>query len=172
MGNIHSRLHQMVVLGAAVITLSGCATPCCDATTQTSPAVASPRKITAIGHGSSGNYGQYGAGQQRLMATRAAQVDAYRNLVERVHGFQVSGATAVSAFATQSDTVRSYVDAYIRGARLVGVTAGPDGTYEATVELDLTSQFVACVKAPSSCSTPSPIASSGTNSMMYIGGGD
>ena len=174
MSNIHSRLRQISLLGAAALTLAGCATPCCDAVAPT-PLVSSSRKIIVLGHGGLGNYGQYGSGQQKLMATRAAQVDAYRNLAERVHGFEVSGTTAVSAFATQSDTVRAYVEAFIRGARLMGVTSNADGIYEATVELDLTPQFMACVQVPSSCSAPAPVAKTcasgacGQSSMAYVG---
>ncbi|GAB1392464.1 hypothetical protein MASR1M60_06270 [Rhodocyclaceae bacterium] len=79
------------------------------------------------------------------MAIRAAQIDAYRNLAERVYGFRITGATSVSAFATQSDKIRSHVDAFIRGAHVVNTTVIADGNVEVTVELDLTPQFFQCV---------------------------
>jgi hypothetical protein len=90
------------------------------------------------------------------MAMRAAQVDAYRSLAEQVHGFRVWGNTAVSAFVTQNDSVRTYVDAFIRGARVVSMTAIGDGNFEATVELTLPEDFAACVRLTAGCTSRSP----------------
>lgn len=138
-------VRHIALIGAAAISLSGCATNCCVGVPP-APVVATPTKIQAVGYGSQASYTQYTSGQQKLMAMRAAEVDAYRKLAERVHGFRVTGSTAVSAFATQNDTVRSYVDSFIRGARIVGVVAIADGNYEATVELEMTPQFMSCVR--------------------------
>ncbi len=114
-----------------------------------------PIKLQAVGHGTPGAYTQYTHAQQRLMAMRAAQVDAYRNLAEQVYGFRVWGGSSVSAFTTQNDTVRSYVDTTIRGARLVNMTTIADGNFEATVELDVTPQFYNCLISHGACTTPS-----------------
>ena len=120
-------------------------------------AVVTPRKLTAVGYGAVGNYAQYTVGQQKLMAMRAAQVDAYRNLAEQVYGFRIAGNTSVSAFATQSDSVRTYVEAAIRGARVVSMTSMTDGNFEATVELELSSVFFDCLGRPGSCSMSSSV---------------
>jgi hypothetical protein len=133
----------------SVVVLTGCATPCCVA--PPAPLVATPTKLTATGYGNPGSYGQYSASQQKLMAIRAAQVDAYRSLAERVHGFRVTGNTSVSAFTTQSDTIKSYVDAFIRGARVVNTTTIGDGNVEVTVELDMTPQFLGCFTYANNC---------------------
>lgn len=131
--------------------LSGCVTapgPCCTAVRETRAAVYQPQKVLAVGYGAiGGNSSQYTMGQQKLMTMRAARVDAYRALAEQVYGFRVWGNTAVSAFATQNDNVRTYVDAFIRGARLVNITAVADGNFEATVELDLTPNFFTCISS-------------------------
>jgi hypothetical protein len=119
-------------------------------------AVETPSKFLAAGYGSQSSYTQYNSGQQKLMAMRAAQIDAYRNLAEQVHGFRVWGNTAVSAFVTQNDSVRTYVDASIRGARVVSMTAIGDGNFEATVELTLPGDFVACVRLTAGCTSMSP----------------
>lgn len=129
--------------------LTGCGTvynPCCNSVQDLRPAVMSSRKLTAVGYGAvGGSNSQYTLGQQKLLAMRAARVDAYRNLAEQVYGFHISGNTSVSAFATQNDSIRTYVDAFIRGARVVSLTPVADGNYEATVELDLTPAFFYCV---------------------------
>jgi hypothetical protein len=117
--------------------------------------VATPNKISATGYGSPSSYAHYTPAQQKLMAIRAAQVDAYRNLAERVYGFRVSGSTTVSAFATQSDKIRSHVDSFIRGAHVVNTAVIADGNVEVTVELDLTPQFFHCMTNWNSCLTAS-----------------
>lgn len=104
-----------------------------------------PIKITATGQGSMGSYGQHNAGQQKLMAIRAAKLDAYRNLAEQVYGFQISGSTTVNAFVSQNDSIRAYVEAFVRGARIVDITSSMDGIYEATVELELPHDFGDCI---------------------------
>lgn len=85
------------------------------------------------------------------MAIRAAQLDAYRQLAEQVHGFRVWGSTSVSAFAAQNDTIRSHVDSFIRGARVVNTTAIADGNYEVTVELNITQSFADCFTSYGTC---------------------
>ena len=170
-------------LGLGIALLGGCASdPCCNArggydpravpanlpaqpvpvvvvqpSTPSTPNAlpAAPLKLLAVGHGTQGAYTQYTHAQQRLMAMRAAQVDAYRNLAEQVYGFRVWGGTAVSAFATQNDSIRTYVDAFIRGARLVNMTSIADGNFEATVELEVTPQFYHCLTSQGNCGTSS-----------------
>lgn len=141
------------IVGVATLILGGCATPCCPPGLPPSPLVASPAKLTAVGYGNMGAYSQYTQGQRKLMAIRAAQIDAYRNLAEQVYGFRVWGNSAVSAFATQNDSVRTYVDAFIRGAKVVNTTAIADENYEVTVELDITPAFLHCFNGSATCFT-------------------
>lgn len=128
---------------------SACAQGACQAALPAAPAT--PTKLLAVGYGAVGSYSQYTHAQQKLMAMRAAQVDAYRNLAEQVYGFRVWGNTAVSAFATQNDTARTYVDAFVRGARVVNMTSIADGNWEATVELELSPQFFDCLSRGGQC---------------------
>jgi len=75
--------------------------------------------------------------QKRLMAKRAAKVDALRNLAETVYGVRISSSTTVRDFVTQSDVVRAKLAAVIQGAREVDYVERPDGTAEVTVEVTL-----------------------------------
>lgn len=83
--------------------------------------------------------------RKRLMARRASQLDAYRNLAERVYGTVIHGSATVSDFVLRNDDFRAYVDSYIRGAKTVGVSEHSDGVVETVVELKLEPQFRQCV---------------------------
>lgn len=153
------RIAMLVTTGSLMLTqLTGCATPCwsgCSANFGAAlpPAVALavPTKFSASGYGSSASYAQYTPGQQKLMAMRAARLDAYRNLAEQIYGFRISGNTSISAFATQNDSMRSYLDAYLRGARVTNTASLSDGNFEVTVELDITPDFRECFGGGDSC---------------------
>jgi hypothetical protein len=108
-------------------------------------------RIQVVGYGSQGSYTQYTAAQQKLMAMRAAEVDGYRKLAEQIQGFRISGSTTVAAFAIQNDSVRTYVDSFIRGARVTSIASIGDGNFQANVELDVTTQFVGCLTGYGNC---------------------
>lgn len=75
--------------------------------------------------------------QKRLMARRAAKVDALRNLTETIYGLQIDSQTTVRDFVTQSDLIRSRVSAVIQGAQEIDYRELPDGTAEVTMEITL-----------------------------------
>jgi hypothetical protein len=75
--------------------------------------------------------------QSRLMAKRAAKVDALRNLAETVYGVRISSRTTVRDFVTESDVIRAKLDLVIQGAREINYVERADGTAEVTVEITL-----------------------------------
>lgn len=83
--------------------------------------------------------------RKRLLARRASQLDAYRNLAERVYGTVIYGSSTVNDFVLRNDMFRTYVDSYIRGARVVAVNEHSDGVVESVMELRLEPRFRACV---------------------------
>jgi hypothetical protein len=76
------------------------------------------------------------AAQQRLLAIRAAKLDAYRSLTEQVYGLKLDAAATVADMVVQNDTFRSRVEGVIYGATLVTITPTGDDTYETTLSLD------------------------------------
>ncbi|MFC4258420.1 LPP20 family lipoprotein [Marinobacter lacisalsi] len=120
--------------------------------------------------------------RKRLMARRASQLDAYRNLAERVYGTVIYGSSTVSDFVSHNDMFRTYVDSYIRGAKLVDITEHSDGVIETVMEVKLERRFRECVSRVSdrdvaaTCPAPLPqgkgatgdVVSNGSDSLYYL----
>lgn len=67
--------------------------------------------------------------QGRMLARRAAVVDAYRQLAETVKGVQVESGSTVGMYMTMDDTTSTKISAVIQGARVVGEDRTMDGGY-------------------------------------------
>lgn len=76
--------------------------------------------------------------QARAMAERAAQVVAYRNLLEAVKGVRVDSTTLVENFIVTSDVIRTEVNGIIQGATVMDKKYMSDGSVEVTVGMKLT----------------------------------
>jgi hypothetical protein len=90
--------------------------------------------IEAVGTGAPPEQ-YYGKPQARPMALRAAQVDAYRNLLETVQGVQIDSKTTVKDFVVESDVINASVSGLVKGAAVVNKTYLSDGTVEVTVRM-------------------------------------
>ncbi|MBU0600310.1 hypothetical protein KJ997_06045 [bacterium] len=73
-------------------------------------------------------------GQARLMAERAAKVDAYRNLLEAVNAVRVDAQTTVKESVVESDVIRAEVQGFIKGAKI----SEPKYMSDGTVKVELT----------------------------------
>jgi hypothetical protein len=79
----------------------------------------------------------YGKPNARPMALRAAQIDAYRNLLEVTKGVQISSQTTVKDFVTESDVINAQVEGLVKGAKVMNKEYLSDGTVEVTVRMPL-----------------------------------
>jgi hypothetical protein len=79
--------------------------------------------------------------QARLMSERAAKLDAYRNLLERAYGVAIRANSSVRDFVLKDDTIRSRVEAYIRGAKVIDTRYNDDGGVEVEMEVTLGNDF-------------------------------
>lgn len=98
---------------------------------------ASAQVVSVAGYGAPPQIEGLSGAQRRLMSMRASKLDAYRALAETVQGFRLAGNSTVAALAVQNDSFRIYVDAYLRGARVVSMNSLPEGAYETILELDM-----------------------------------
>ncbi|WP_434628230.1 LPP20 family lipoprotein [Chromobacterium sp. CV08] len=79
--------------------------------------------------------------QRKLLAMRAARLDAFRAIAEQVQGMKLVGNSSVSNMIANNDSFRTYVDAYLRGVTIVSTSMKPDGTSEAVAEITLDQEF-------------------------------
>jgi hypothetical protein len=77
----------------------------------------------------------------KLMACRAAVVDAQRNLLESIQGVRVEGITVVDKLMVDSDVIKSSVQGLLRGAVISARKPQPDGTCEITLTAPLAGNF-------------------------------
>ncbi|MEM6728906.1 MAG: LPP20 family lipoprotein [Pseudomonadota bacterium] len=74
--------------------------------------------------------------EKRLLAIRAARLDAIRDLTEQVHGIRVSADTSVHDTVVRNDRLRALVSGEIRGARTDRITPKGSDSYEVVLSLD------------------------------------
>ena len=96
--------------------------------------------MTAVGIGTPPEK-YYGKPQARPMALRAAQLDAYRNLLEVTKGVRVDSTTVVKDSMVESDMIRSQVEGMVKGAQIVKKEYLSDGTVEVTLAMSLHGGF-------------------------------
>lgn len=81
--------------------------------------------------------------EKRLMAIRAARMDALRDLTEQVHGIRINASTTIGQAVVKDDSLTAVVQGTLRGARTVRVT--PKGTDSYEVEMALDRETVAYI---------------------------
>jgi len=113
--------------------------------------VAHIAKVKVTGYGAPPRDETMSPAQKRLLAMRASKADAYRALVEQLHGIRVSGTTTVGDMVIKNDTFRVYLDAYVHGAQVLNNMAQPDGVYETEMELTLGDDFYTKMMPSSDC---------------------
>ncbi|MFA5072757.1 MAG: hypothetical protein WC539_02490 [Nitrospirota bacterium] len=93
--------------------------------------------VTAVGIGAPPSQPTSSA-QARGMAERAAQVVAYRNLLEAIKGVRVDATTTIENFMVSSDVIKTEVNGIIQGATVMDKKYMSDGSVEVTVGMKLT----------------------------------
>lgn len=72
---------------------------------------------------------------KRLMAIRAARIEALRDLTEQIHGIQLSSTTTLRDQVLRHDQTNALVAGEIRGATTLRITPKGDDGYEVAMAL-------------------------------------
>lgn len=106
-----------------------------------------PIIVTATGYAAMMTNKRLTKSQARIMTMRSSMLDAYRNLSERVYGLKIDGSSSLSNMVMQNDELRTYVDAYLVGAKVVSQREHEDGIFETVVEMALQENFRQCLSS-------------------------
>jgi hypothetical protein len=123
--------------------------------------------ITAVGIGAPPAQ-PANAAQARAMAERAAQVVAYRNLLEAIKGVRVDSTTTVENFMVTSDVIRTEVSGIIQGATVMDKKYMSDGSVEVTVGMKLTGALAETL-LPKGAAPSAPGIAPGATGQLYTG---
>jgi len=74
--------------------------------------------------------------EKRLLAIRAARLEALRDLTEQVHGISLTSETTLRDTVVRNDSLRGLVEGEIRGARTERITPRGSDSYEVVLTLD------------------------------------
>lgn len=98
--------------------------------------------------------------QGRIMARRAAVVDAYRQLAESISGVKVDSETTVENAIAKSDITKTKVAAVIKGAQVTHEEITPDGGYRVTMTVPMfgvTGSLASAVMTPPAVKESFPV---------------
>lgn len=76
-------------------------------------------------------------GRRKLMAQRAAEMDAYRKMLETVKGVRVTSNIDVGEMMRKSPTVETKTEGMVKGMQVVEVTYSNDGSCTVTMEVNI-----------------------------------
>lgn len=94
--------------------------------------------VQIVGRGFGQVAGQPGGtlNERRLMAIRAARMEALRDLTEQVHGVRISSTSSLRDASMTNDTINALVEGEIRGARTLSITPRDADSFEVVMALD------------------------------------
>lgn len=98
--------------------------------------IVAPTMITGIGFAQINGQPGKTINEKRLLALKAARMDAMRDLTEQIHGIQINATTNVRQMVTRDDNLNAVVSGTLRGARTLNIQPkGSDG-YEVQLAVD------------------------------------
>lgn len=74
-------------------------------------------------------------GHKKILAKRAAELDAYRRLAERALGVQISSEVVIANFAARSDRIKASLAATLKNAESTRIVYQPDNSCSVSMKL-------------------------------------
>ena len=93
-------------------------------------------KLEATGVGVVPCDGSCSKAKAQVMARRAAVLDAYKTLAEKMYGVKINGRDTVKNMVLKNSSLKAYVEGIIRGAKIEDETY-KDGVYTVTMDVIL-----------------------------------
>ncbi len=124
--------------------------------------------LTVVGIGAPPAQPANNAAQARAMAERAAQVIAYRNLLEALKGVRVDSTATVENFISTSELIRAEVNGIIQGATIMDKKYLSDGSVEVTVGMRLPGALAEAL-LPKTLPTPATGLTGTSPGKLYTG---
>ncbi len=120
----------------------------------------SAKTVTATGSGAA-NLKDGSVAKARLMAERAAKLDALRNIIETIQGIQVSG-TRNAADVMSNGEVKSKISGMAQGYRVVDTKYYSDGSVDVIISMPIDENLTnALVEKPKGGKAPRKISTDG-----------
>ena len=95
-----------------------------------------PTVITGLGYSQVSTQPGKTVNERRLLAIRAARLEAMRDLTEQVYGIHLTSETTVRDTVTRNDVIQGKVHGVLRGARTARITPKDNDTFEVVLELN------------------------------------
>jgi len=92
--------------------------------------------VEAVGVGVAPASGMQSAAQAMAMARRAAILEGYRALVEKLYGIKINGRETLKNMMMQNESLRAYVQGVIRGANIIQESY-KNGMYKVVMSLKI-----------------------------------
>ncbi len=104
----------------------------------TAAPMAAPTTTALTGRGFAQVAGQPGGtvNERRLLAMRAARLDALRDLTEQIHGIRITSSSLLRDAVLRNDQLAAQVEGTLRGARTISIEPKGDDGYTVVMELD------------------------------------
>ena len=111
--------------------------PICEADLSITQLRDTPQTIYVTGIGLPPDNPNLSIVQKELMAERAAVVDGYRNILEKIGEIKVTSTTTIQNRITTNDTVKVQINGIVRGAKQIGMRHLKGGAVEVYMEISL-----------------------------------
>ena len=136
------RYNRLIITILTVLAISSCATTSYEKQNNIKSNQAMltlDKQIQSVGYSSISQYSKYPIPQQRLMAIRAARLNAYRNMSEEIYNFKMKNSGDKNNLIIANNNYRTSINGngLLKGVNIQSVSPKENGIYEAKAVLNI-----------------------------------